>query len=173
MPIALMSYLNPLLAPGLSQMAVSASEAGIDALIIPDLPPEESDELQAAARGAGLGTVFFAAPTSPNERIQRAAKASSGFLYVVGRVGVTGASTRWDGATMAYLDKIKDLVPSVPRAVGFGLSTPHDIQTVSAFADLAIVGSAFVATIAKAGSDAEAVRLAASFVQQINPISTL
>lgn len=152
-PIMLMSYLNPLLAYGLEGLCKDAKDVGIDGLIVPDLPLCEAQELCARAQAQDLGMVFFAAPTSTSARIQAAAKASSGFLYVVGRVGVTGAATSFDDQTLQYLAQVKATSGHVARAVGFGISQPSHIQAVAPYADLAIVGTALAKTIEGAGVD--------------------
>lgn len=153
MPIMLMSYLNPLLAYGLEKLCKDASQAGIDGFIVPDLPVFEAQELRQEAEKNGLGTVFFAAPTSSDARIQDAARASSGFLYVVGRVGVTGAATSFEEETLRYLDRVKTLSPDAARAVGFGISKPEHIRAVAPYADFAIVGTALAKVIEQAGDD--------------------
>lgn len=168
LPIMLMSYLNPLLAYGLRNLIKDASDVGIDGFIVPDLPLFEAQELCTQAQAQGLGTVFFAAPTSTEDRIKAAAKASSGFLYVVGRVGVTGAQTSFDEPTLAYLDRVKALSADTARAVGFGISTPSHIQAVAPYADFAIVGTALAKTIEQAGADdARCETLAASLMASL------
>lgn len=153
LPIMLMSYVNPLLAYGIDRLCQDSAKAGIDGFIVPDLPVFEAQALREGAQGAGLGTVFFAAPTSTDEGISTAAGASTGFLYVVGRVGVTGSSTSFDTTTLAYLDRVKTLSPKVARAVGFGISKPSHVQAIAPYADFAIVGTALAKAIEKAGDD--------------------
>jgi tryptophan synthase alpha chain len=144
MPLAVMSYINPLLQRGgLEKTCRAIADAGADALIVPDLPIEESAPLEKACAENNLAAVLFAAPTSSEERIRSAGERSSGFLYVVGRVGVTGSATAFDDQTQALLQKARRLSP-IPIAVGFGIRTADDIRAATQHADLAIVGTALV-----------------------------
>lgn len=143
LPIALMSYANLLLRNGLNETAQQIHAAGADALIVPDMPVEEGAALEQACAAAELCPVFFAAPTSPPERVVEAAKRSRGFLYVVGRVGVTGGSTSFDEETQAFLERTRALSPT-PLAVGFGIATAEHVRAATRHADLAIVGTALV-----------------------------
>ncbi len=152
-PIALMSYANPLLRRGWGGTCAGAAEAGVDALIVPDLALEEGAPLREAAAAAGLCPVFFAAPTSPEARIRAAAEASRGFLYVVGRVGVTGGGTSFGDDTQDFLARVAALSP-VPTAVGFGIRSAADVRAAVRHADLAIVGTAMVRRLHQAGAAA-------------------
>ncbi len=163
-PIALMSYANPLLRRGWEGTCAAAADAGVDALIVPDLALEEGGPLRAAAAGAGLCPVFFAAPTSPDARVAAAAAASRGFLYVVGRVGVTGSGTRFDDATQAFLARVASL-SDTPTAVGFGIGSAEDVRAAVRHADLAIVGTALVQRMHEAG--AAAPEAAAAFLAEL------
>ncbi len=146
LPVALFSYANPLVRLGWKDAARLSAEAGVDAWLIPDLIPEEAEEMRGAAIEHGLAPIFFVAPTSSPERIAAAAEASRGFLYVIGRVGVTGNRTELDGSTLEFLGRVREAC-DLPLAVGFGLSTPTQVAAVTRHADLAIVGSAFVQRI--------------------------
>lgn len=143
MPIALMSYANPLVRHGLSETAVRIAKAGADALIIPDLPLEEGAPLEAACEATNLCPIFFAAPTSSEARIEEAGRRSRGFLYVVGRIGVTGASTSFDEETQAFLQRTR-AISKAPIAVGFGIGNADHVRGAVRHADLAIVGTALV-----------------------------
>ena len=143
MPIALMSYANLLLRNGLDETARRISTAGADALIVPDAPVEEGAALEQACSASDLCPVFFAAPTSPSQRVTEAATRSRGFLYVVGRVGVTGGSTSFDEETQSFIAATRKLSPT-PIAVGFGIATPENVRDATRHADLAIVGTALV-----------------------------
>jgi tryptophan synthase alpha chain len=143
MPIALMTYANPLYRNGLAPTIAEVSAAGADALIIPDLPLEEGEPVEEACLEHGLCPVFFAAPTSSEARIREAGRRSKGFLYVVGRIGVTGASTSFDAETQEFLATTREL-SEVPIAVGFGIGTADHVQEAVRSADLAIVGTALV-----------------------------
>jgi tryptophan synthase alpha chain len=148
-PLVLMSYLNPLLIHGLEAFAHRAKAAGIDGVIIPDLPPEEAQGPTAALAGAGLDLVFLAAPTSTPARLKRIAKAATGFVYVVSVAGVTGERSAFDarlGATVAELRKSA----KVPLAIGFGVSSPESAREAAGLADGVVVAS----TVLKAALDA-------------------
>lgn len=143
LPIALMSYSNPLMRHGLKQTASRIQQAGADALIVPDIPIEEGNALEQACAAADLCPIFFAAPTSPQQRVIEAGQRSRGFLYVVGRVGVTGGSTNFDDETQAFLARTREL-SQAPIAVGFGIATAEHVRAATKSADLAIVGTALV-----------------------------
>ena len=165
------SYANPLLKPGATEVARALSEAGADGLLVPDLPVEEGDELREAALDAGLAPIFFATPTTSDERARRAAEASRGFLYVIGRTGITGASTVLDADTLRFLARMREL-SDLPLGVGFGLRTPQQVAAVARHATLAIVGSALVAHIHAAAEGAQdpdttAARAAHEFVTNL------
>ncbi|MDP7246206.1 MAG: tryptophan synthase subunit alpha [Planctomycetota bacterium] len=142
-PIAVMSYANPLVRNGLSETAQRVADSGGDALIVPDIPLEEGAMLEEACALCGLCPVFFAAPTSSDERIQEAGARTRGFLYVVGRVGVTGAGTTFGEETQSFLNRAQKL-SQAPIAVGFGISSPESVRAAVQNADLAIVGTALV-----------------------------
>lgn len=165
LPIVLMSYCNPLIKMGWDASAKAAAIAGVDAFAIPDLPPEEATQVANAAREHGIGMVFFAAPTSSDARIQQAAEQSTGFLYIVGRVGITGTKTKFDNTVTQFLERVNALVGETPTAMGFGISSAHDVQSATRFVDLAIVGSALVQHIHQAGpADEAAVAAAKDFI---------
>ncbi|MHB9022943.1 MAG: tryptophan synthase subunit alpha [Armatimonadota bacterium] len=146
-PLLLMTYWNPILQYGIERFCVEAKAAGIDGMLISDLPPEEASEWLAAARAADMDTIFLLAPTSPESRIRLVAKESRGFIYCVSRLGVTGAQAELPPDLFELIDRIKALTDS-PVAVGFGISTPAQVAEVCARADGAIVGSALVKVIA-------------------------
>ncbi|HEY8232461.1 MAG: tryptophan synthase subunit alpha [Burkholderiales bacterium] len=143
LPLVLFSYLNPLLQRGLERVAAEAKAAGVDGVLVTDLPPEEADAWIRAARGAGLDTIFLAAPTSPDERLRLVAQASRGFVYAISRTGVTGER-------QALSDDARPLVArlrarsDVPVALGFGISTPEQVGEAARVADAVVVGSALV-----------------------------
>jgi tryptophan synthase alpha chain len=143
LPLLLFSYYNPLLQRGLERLAREAGEAGVDGVLVTDLPPEEADEWLAAARGAGLDTEFLAAPTSPPERLQRLAGASRGFVYAVSRTGVTGERRALSDEAAPLVERLRGLTDE-PIALGFGLSTPKQVAAAGKVADGVVVGSALV-----------------------------
>lgn len=146
-PIALMTYLNPMLRYGLPRLAADAAAAGIGGFIVPDLPPDNrmTEMWTAVAHPLGIDTVFLAAPTSTPERLRTVAEASSGFIYVVSSVGVTGERGELPGGLPALIERVREWRSNdCPVAVGFGVSTPEQAASVARIADGVIVGSAIV-----------------------------
>jgi tryptophan synthase alpha chain len=141
--LVLFSYLNPLLQRGLERVAGEAARAGVDGVLVTDLPPEEAGEWIRAARAAGLETIFLAAPTSPDERLRRVAEASRGFVYAISRTGVTGERQALSDDARPLVERLRAL-SDVPVALGFGISTPEQVKQASAVADAVVVGSALV-----------------------------
>lgn len=145
-PLLLMTYWNPILQFGIARACAEAKAAGIDGFLISDLPPEEAGEWLAAARDAGLDTIFLLGPTSPESRVRLVAEQGSGFVYCISRLGVTGAQAELPPDLFKLISFIKSLTDK-PVAVGFGISTPEQVAEVCARADGAIVGSALVKII--------------------------
>ena len=143
LPLLLFSYFNPLLRHGLATLAREAVQAGVDGVLVTDLPPEEAEAWLAEARPPGLDTVFLAAPTSPDERLRRVAAASRGFVYAVSRTGVTGERDVISEEAAPLVRRIKALTPE-PVVLGFGLSTPAQVKAAADVADGVVVGSALV-----------------------------
>jgi len=143
LPLLLFSYLNPLLRLGLPRLAREAREAGLDGVLVTDLPPEEACEWLGIARGEGLDTVFLASPTSPGERLRRVAEASRGFVYAVSRTGVTGERDALSADAGPLVERLRALTRE-PVVLGFGISTPEQVAAASAAADGVVVGSALV-----------------------------
>jgi len=143
LPIVLFSYLNPLLRPGLAVLARQARAAGVDGVLVTDLPPEEADEWLAVARPAGLDTIFLAAPTSPDDRLRRIAEASRGFVYAISRTGVTGEREALSPDAAPLVARLRALTAE-PVVLGFGISTPEQVRAAAAVADGVVVGSALV-----------------------------
>ena len=163
-PLVLMSYVNPLLRMGAGAFALAAREAGVDGLIVPDLPPEEAGELLAANDGAGLATIFLAAPTSPPERLRLIAEASRGYIYYVSLKGVTGARTALARGVADAVGTLRALT-SKPVAVGFGIGTPDQAAAAAAAADGVIVGSAIVDQVEQLRGRADLVERVGVFVE--------
>jgi len=145
-PIVLFTYFNPVLQYDLEAFARKAREAGADAALIVDLTPEEAADYIAVMRAQNLDTVFLASPTSSDERLRRVASASTGFLYLVSRTGVTGERQQLSAAVGPLVERARRFT-SLPLAVGFGVSTPAQVREVQALADAAVVGSAVVHAI--------------------------
>lgn len=152
-PLLLMTYVNPVLAFGVEAFCRQAARAGIDGLIVPDLPPDEAGELRQAARDAGLDLVCFVAPTSTPARIKAACAAATGFIYCVALTGVTGARDQLDPAVLPLVRSVK-AVTSLPVVVGFGLSRREHLRALRGVADGAIVASALLDAIRQEPADA-------------------
>jgi tryptophan synthase alpha chain len=157
------SYLNPILRMGLEKFCKVARHAGLDGVLITDLPVEESGEYLREARKNDLATVFLAAPTSTDERLQRIGEVSTGFVYAISRTGVTGARKQMAEDASGLVRRLRRFT-KLPVAVGFGISTPEQFASVGKFAEGAVVGSAIVETIERnrgreAAAVAEFVRL--------------
>ena len=142
-PLVFMSYYNPVLARGLDRFAGDASEAGLDGLIVPDMPPEESDELLRALEPAGIDPIFLVAPTSTDARLKAVAARARGFVYCVSLTGVTGARDTVSTTLPEYLARVR-AVMDVPLMVGFGVSRPEHVAGLREPADGAIVGSEII-----------------------------
>jgi tryptophan synthase alpha chain len=142
-PLVLMAYYNSLLQYGIDNFISSCATVGVDGLIIPDLPLEESEEVRQQADAQGIDVILLIAPTTPTARIARVAEASRGFLYCVSVAGVTGAKSTVDSGLQPFLAKVRSQT-ELPLAVGFGISTPAQAAKVAALADGVIVGSAVI-----------------------------
>jgi tryptophan synthase alpha chain len=142
-PFCAMTYYNPLFAYGMEAFVADARTAGIDGLIVPDLPPEEAEELEAACRRAGLATIYLLAPTSTDARIRFVAAHSTGFIYLVSVTGITGARTDLPPDLADFVARVRK-VTTLPLAVGFGIGTGEQASAVARLADGVIVGSALV-----------------------------
>jgi tryptophan synthase alpha chain len=160
-PLVLFSYFNPLLQMGLEKFAEAAASAGADGVLATDLTPEEAGEYRAALGSHGLDRIFLAAPTSTDERLARIAEASTGFLYLVSRTGVTGTREVLPEGLPALARRVRKFT-SLPIGVGFGISAPAHVSALGGIADAAVVGSALMAEVEGAPSaDAAAVNVAA------------
>ncbi|HUP27866.1 MAG TPA: tryptophan synthase subunit alpha [Chloroflexia bacterium] len=142
-PLLLMSYYNPLLRYGLDALAEDCAEAGVDGLIVPDLPPDEAAELKGELDGKGVDLIFLLAPTSTDERIRRVAEMASGFIYCVSLTGVTGARSEVSSGLSDFLARVRSHT-DLPLVVGFGISTPEQVEHVSGIADGVVVASALM-----------------------------
>lgn len=164
--LALMGYLNPVLSYGLERFFTDAARSGVDAVILPDVPPEESRPLRQAADAAGVKMVFLLAPTSTEARRRAAAEAASGFLYFVSVTGVTGARRALPEDLAAQVAQVRAASP-VPVVVGFGVSTPAQAREVARLADGVVVGSAVVSRISAPGSRADRAGRVRRFVRSL------
>ncbi|WP_440948742.1 tryptophan synthase subunit alpha [Methanosarcina sp. T3] len=144
-PLVCMTYYNPVFRYGVEKFVAHAAEAGISGLIIPDIPVEEAADLKSSCEKYGLDLIFLVAPTTTDTRIRKIVDRGSGFIYLVSRLGVTGARENVSGSTKELLARVKT---DIPKAVGFGISTGKQAAEVrKAGADAVIVGSAFVRII--------------------------
>ncbi len=151
-PIILMGYYNPVHAYGVDRFLADATEAGVDGLIIVDLPPEEDEELCLPALRAGVNFIRLATPTTDEKRLPAVLRNTSGFVYYVSIAGITGTASADDSAVGAAVERLKRHT-DLPVAVGFGIKTPEQAAAVARIADAAVVGSAIVTRVA-AGLDA-------------------
>jgi tryptophan synthase alpha chain len=149
-PVVVFSYANPILAMGDAEFARRAAGAGADGVLVTDLPPEEGRGFASLLKSVRLDPVYLVAPTSPGERIRRAGALSKGFLYVVSRAGITGTRSALPEGLEALVIRVREQVPRLPLAVGFGLSTPEQVRAVAALADGIVVGSAVVGAMEEA-----------------------
>ncbi len=142
-PFCAMSYFNPLFAYGVDRFVTDAAEAGIDGLIVPDLPPDEAGEVEAACREAGIATIYMLAPTSTEDRIRLVAQHATGFIYMVSIAGITGARNELPPDLAEFVQRVRRYT-DLPLAVGFGIGSGAQAATVASIADGVIVGSALV-----------------------------
>lgn len=164
-PIVLMGYYNPILSFGLAKFCQRAAEVGVDGIIIPDLPLEESETLASDAASRGVDLVLLVAPTSSPERVKRIAESSRGFLYFVSVTGVTGVRAELPRDLHTKLAAARAL-STIPVAVGFGIATPEQARALASHADGVIVGSALVDQLHRHGP-AEAVALVTSLARAL------
>ena len=153
-PIVLMGYYNPIHSRGVPRFLQEAREAGIDGLIVVDLPPEEDDELCLPARAAGIDFIRLATPTTDDQRLPAVLRNSSGFVYYVSITGITGAAAASAEAVAPEVARIK-AATDLPVIVGFGIRTPEAARDIAAVADGCVVGSAIVGEVAQGRSPAE------------------
>lgn len=165
-PVILMGYFNPIYHYGNERFCEDAAEAGVDGLILVDLPPEEEQEMTPHMEKAGLKLIRLAAPTSGEERLKLLADSASGFIYYISVLGITGAKSADADALRQQIQALRRHT-ELPVAVGFGIKTPEQAKAMSGFADAVVVGSALVDSIAQsAGKDAK-VETARSFVKAL------
>jgi tryptophan synthase alpha chain len=151
-PLLFMTYLNPILAFGLERFCRAAAAAGVDGLIVPDLPPTESADLRRAADACQIDVVFFAAPTSSEAGIAAACRAATGFIYCIAVTGVTGARAELDPSLVPLIDTVRKQT-KLPIVVGFGISRVEHLRALEGKADGVIVASALLDAIARAPED--------------------
>jgi len=165
-PIVLYIYFNIIHRVGLKKFIAAAAKAGVDGLLVLDLPPEESDNYEALMKKAGLCHIYLVAPTTPEDRMELIVKRGSGFIYYISREGVTGMQTKVASNLASQVAKIRTHT-SLPVAVGFGISNPAQAKAVAAAADGCVVGSAVVNQIANNGKSRDLVKRVGKFVKSL------
>jgi tryptophan synthase alpha chain len=165
-PIVLYIYYNLIHHHGLSRFIADAAQAGVDGLLVLDLPPEESENYESLMAAAGLCGIYLIAPTTPDDRIELIAKRASGFIYYVSREGVTGMQAKVSDTIGLMTGKIRRHT-SLPVAVGFGISNPEQARTVAASAEAIVVGSAVVNQIAELGRSPDLVPRVVAFTRTL------
>lgn len=163
-PVVLMGAWNPILQYGVQRFVRDAADAGVDGTIVTDLTPEEAGEWKRVCDAGGLATVFLLAPTSTVARMALVGKMASGFLYCVSRTGVTGAREEIPDDLPPLIDAIRQRAEGTPVCVGFGISRPEHVRAVAAFADGAVVGSAFVDLLHRERDNPDLPDTAAQFI---------
>jgi tryptophan synthase alpha chain len=162
--LVVFSYANPLLRMGIDVFAREAAHAGVDGVLVLDLPIEEAHGMRETLGAAGLDTVFLLSPTTTDARIRRAAELGSGFLYGISRLGVTGARDTVASGAASLARRIRAQT-ALPIALGFGISRPEHVREVGAYADAAVVGSALVSLIAEASGSSSLIDRVENYVQ--------
>ena len=150
-PFVVFSYANPILRLGAETFADRARAAGVDGVLVLDLPIEEADDFRNMLAARRIDTILLLSPTTTDERLRKAASLGSGFLYAISRLGVTGARDRIADGAQEMVQRIRR-VSDLPVALGFGISKPEHVREVGRWADAAVVGSALVSVIAEAGA---------------------
>jgi len=165
-PIVLYLYFNLAYRYGLEKFIHDAARAGVDGLLMLDLPPEESGDYEPLMRAAGLCNIYLVAPTTPDDRVELIVKRATGFIYYISREGVTGMQEKV-AANLAQMTARIRKHTALPIAVGFGISNPEQAKRVASCADAVVVGSAVVNQIAACGKTAQTVSIVSQFVQSL------
>lgn len=165
-PLVLMGYYNPVFRYGVENFARDAAAAGVDALLLVDLPPEEVAEISGVMLKSGIDLITLLAPTTPRERMARLAAAAEGYLYYVSMTGVTGAQKISPEDIRVAVAELKQMT-DIPVAVGFGITTAADAKAVGSFADGVIVGSALVKIIAEYGQSEKLLSEVTKFIAEL------
>ncbi len=166
-PIVLFGYYNPFLRHGLERLCREAAKAGANGLLVVDLPPEESGELEPHAAAAGLDIIRLVAPTTPPERMRKVAEKAGGFLYLITRTGVTGGGKLDTKAIAAHAAQVKSC-SQLPVCLGFGISHAEDARRLAPLADGIVIGSAFIKRIAAGGGPEEIAAMVGEFRRAID-----
>lgn len=164
LPIVLYIYFNLIHKVGLEKFIADAAKAGVDGLLVLDLPPEESDNYETLMRQAGLCHIYLVAPTTPEDRLDKIVKRGAGFIYYISRIGVTGMQSEVASNLAEQVARLRAHT-SLPIAVGFGISNPDQARLVASAGDACVVGSAIVNQIAKHGQSPELVGKVGAFAK--------
>ena len=165
-PVVLYIYFNLIHKVGPEKFIADAARAGVDGLLVLDLPPEESENYEALMSKAGLCNIYLVAPTTPEERMEFIVKRGAGFIYYVSREGVTGMQQKISDTIAGMTAKIRANT-DLPVAIGFGISNPEQAKSVAQYAEAIVVGSAVVNQIAEHGKSADLVSRVGNFVQTL------
>ena len=165
-PVVLYIYFNLIHKVGLEKFIANAARAGVDGLLVLDLPPEESENYEALMRKAGLCNIYLVAPTTPEDRIGLIVKRGAGFIYYISREGVTGMQQKISDTIASMTAKIRANT-DLPIAIGFGISNPEQAKAVAQHAEAIVVGSAVVNQIAEHGKNTDMVSRVGNFVQTL------
>ena len=163
-PVVVFSYANPILRFGAERFADRARAAGVDGVLVLDLPIEEADSFRNMLAARRIDTILLLSPTTTDERLRKAASLGSGFLYAISRLGVTGARDRLADGAQEMVQRIRR-ASDLPVALGFGISKPEHVREVGRWADAAVVGSALVSVIAEAGASDDLERRIEEYVR--------
>lgn len=166
LPVAVMTYVNPVLSRGLDRFAQEAAECGVDGVIAPDLPADEASSLRLALAGCGLVLIPLVAPTTPESRLARIVEGAGGFVYCVGVVGVTGARDALAPEALRLLESVRRLT-SLPRALGFGISRREHLEALAGRTEAVVIGSALLDAIGRDPS--RPVAAAEEFLRSVLP----
>jgi tryptophan synthase alpha chain len=153
-PLVLFTYVNPIMRMRESEFVQAAADAGVDGVLVLDLPVEEAGPFRQRLIDASIDPIFLLSPTTTDARVRRSAELGRGFLYIISRLGVTGVRDRVSAEAEALVRRIRTL-SQLPLAMGFGISTPEHVALVGRWVDAAVVGSALVNVIAEHGADAD------------------
>jgi tryptophan synthase alpha chain len=153
-PFVLFTYVNPVMRLGVDAFVRRAAEAGVDGVLLLDLPIEEAEPVRRALDAHGIDQIFLVSPTTTDVRLREAARLGRGFLYAISRLGVTGTRDAVAASARPLVDRIRTLT-TLPVALGFGVSRPEHVAQIAGFADAAVVGSAIVQQIASAAERGE------------------
>jgi tryptophan synthase alpha chain len=169
-PIVLFTYANPVVRMDPVAFARAAADAGVDGVLILDYPVEEAEPLRAPLLAAGLDPIFLISPTTSDGRIRRSSELGRGFLYVISRLGVTGARADMAADVEALVARVRANA-TLPIALGFGISRPEQVTSACAWADAAVVGSALVSEIADHGGSSDVAERAGAFTRWLKGAS--